>query len=30
MGSFRGIYLPYGHRREELLRFIEEKLGRGH
>jgi len=27
--SFRGIYLPFGTRREEILHFIGEKMNRG-
>jgi hypothetical protein len=27
--TFRGIYLPFGGRREEILDFIEEKMSRG-
>lgn len=27
--SFRGIYLPFGGKREEILRFIEEKMSCG-
>jgi hypothetical protein len=27
--SLRGIYLPFGTKREEILRFVKEKMNRG-